>query len=194
MIWKDSPVWLVYYLDILENLHLLHTAVQTNNFLLRLYGLKGIMPLIFALDKQNYARYGSYYIHSLENLDITHPGCRELHQDQGLSVHAQERYTCRTAIDQREEQSINRDAKTSGGIKYFASDENAILKWTLNRAAQSKNTESVYACAGVHHSDTIYKSTRPAQILISERYVKEEYINPFEEDLDKESLFNLSSG
>ena len=77
----------------------------------------------------------------------------------------------------------------------------SILKWSLNRAAQSKNTEALYTLAGVHHSDTIYKSTRPSEILKSEKYVTsviraltEEYINPFGDDLDKESLFNLSSG
>ena len=198
---RTAQFWLVYYLDFMMNQHLLHSAIQTNDFSLRLCGLKGMMPFTFALDKQNYARYGSYYVHSLENLDITHPGCRELLEDKGISVQAQERYPCRTAIDQRGEQTINRDAKTSGGIKYFASDENSILKWTLNRAAQSKNTEALYTLAGVHHSDTIYKSTRPSEFLKSEKYVTsvirvltEEYINPFGDDLNKESLFNLSSG
>ena len=56
-------------------------------------------------------------------------------------------YVCRTVIDQHEEQTINRDAKTSGGIKYFASDPNAILKWTLNWSAQAKNTEALYDLA-----------------------------------------------
>ena len=62
----------------------------------------------------------------------------ELIQDKGLSVQGQEKYLCRTAIDQRGEQMINRNAKTFGGIKYFALDPNAILKWTLNRSAQAK--------------------------------------------------------
>ena len=40
----------VYYLD-----------EQTNNYFQRLSGLNAMLPLAFALDKQNYARYGSYY-------------------------------------------------------------------------------------------------------------------------------------
>ena len=64
-------------------------------------------------------------------------------------MQGQEKYLCRTAIDQRGEQTINRDAKTSGGIKYFASDPNAILKWTLNRSAQAKNTEALYDLANI---------------------------------------------
>ncbi|KAG1652172.1 hypothetical protein GQR58_026483 [Nymphon striatum] len=105
------------------------------------------------------------------------------------------------AIDQRGEQTINKDAKVSGGIKYFASDENAILKWTLNRPAQAKNTNALMALADVNSSDEGYKSNRPSQILKSEKFVEnimnvmtEEYINPFDESLEKDCLYNLSSG
>ena len=66
-------------------------------------------------------------------------------------------YPCGTPIDQRGEQTINRDAKVAGGIKYFASDQNAILKWTLNHAAQVKNTEELYNIASLSSSEDIYK-------------------------------------
>ena len=97
-----------------------------------------MLPFMFVLNKQNYAKYGSIYVNTLENLDITHPGCRELLERNGLSVQGQDIYPCVTPIDQQGEQTINRDAKVAGGIKYFASDQNAILKWTLNRAFKPK--------------------------------------------------------
>ena len=81
---KTAQFWVVYYLDIMANQHLLHLAVQENEFFLRLLGLKYLLPFCFALNKQNYARYGSFYVHSLENLDSTHPGCRELIQEKGF--------------------------------------------------------------------------------------------------------------
>ena len=176
-------------------------AVQENDFFLRLHGLKYLLPFCFAL-KQNYARYGSFYVHSLENLDNTHPGCRELIQEKGLSVQAQDRYPARTPIDQRCEQTINRDAKTAGGIKFFASDRNAILKWTLNRSAQAENTAALYRLADVKNSDEEYKANRPSSsILASERCVDRiievlscEYVNPFDPVLENECLYNLSSG
>ena len=153
------------------------------------------------MDKQNYARYGSCYINTLENLDITHPGCRELLKYKGLSVQGQEKYPCRVAIDQLGKQTINTDAKVSGGIKYFASDPNSILKWTLNRSAQAKHTEALYGLADIKAPDDIYKSNRPSQIIKSEEFVAKiqsvlstEYVNPFGEGLEKGSLYNLSSG
>ena len=137
----------------------------------------------------------------MENLDITHPGCRELLERNGLSVQGQDIYPCRTPIDQRGEQTINRDAKVAGGIKYFASDQNAILKWTLNHVAQAKNTEELYNIAGVRSSEDMYKMIRPSEVLKSERLVTKlqnvitkEYLNPFDASLVPGCLYNLSSG
>ena len=116
-------------------------------------------------------------------------------------MQGQEKYPCRTAIDQRGEQTINRDAKTSGGIKYFASDPSAILKWTLNRSSQAKNTEALYDLANIKNSELVYKSLRPSNIMKSENSVEKitkvltiEYLNPFDVKLDPENLYNLSSG
>ena len=52
---KTSQFWILYYLNVMWNQHLLHFAVQKNNFL-RLHGLKRALLLMFALNNQNYAR------------------------------------------------------------------------------------------------------------------------------------------
>ena len=168
---KTSQFCLLYYIDIMRNQHLIHFAVQTNNFLLRLHGLKRVLPLMFALNKQNYARYGSLYVNSLENLEETHPGCLELIKHKGISSRTEQ---ASLQIDQRGEQTINRDAKVAGGTKYFTSDSNSILKWTLNRAAQERNTEALYDLAEIKHnrlSDDIYKHNRLSEIIKSEESV-----------------------
>jgi hypothetical protein len=89
----------------------------------------------------------------------------------GLSVQAQDRHPLRTATDQRGEQTINRDAKTAGGIKSFANDSNAILKWTLNRSEEAKNKAKLFEMAGRSLSNEVYKSLRPSEILKSESYI-----------------------
>ena len=70
--------------------------------------------MYFSLNKVNYARYGSFYVHTLVNMDNLYPGLKELIQENGLSVQAQDSYPLRTSVDQRGEQTINRHAKTSG--------------------------------------------------------------------------------
>ena len=53
----------------------------------------------------------------------------------------------------------------------------------------------------MNNPDSIYKPLRPSQILKPERFVsniinvlKEEYVNPFDSNLNKGLLVNLSSG
>ena len=193
--------WLCLYIDLMEVQQLAHQAVQENNFHLRTYCWKFFLPLYFALDKTNYARYGSYYVAVLERIESLYPGLQRLLENKGISVQAQRKYPHRVAIDQRGEQTLNREAKTTGGIKNFASDSSGILKWTLNRAEQAKNTNALLALADLDSTSTMYKPLRPSQILKSEKFVnnivkvvKEEYINPFDAGLDKDRLWNLSSG
>ena len=96
---------------------------------------------------------------------------------------------------------MNLDTKTTGGIKYFAADSSAFLKWTLNRSEQAKNTGALSNLTDMNNPGSIYKLLRPSQILKSERFVsnsmnvlEEEYVNPFDSTLDKGLLVNLSSG
>ena len=62
------------------------------------------------------------------NIEKFYPNLKPLLETKGLSVQGQDRYAIRTSIDQRGEQTINRDAKTSGGIKSFVSNEKFVLK------------------------------------------------------------------
>ena len=162
--------------------------------------LEAIYSVLFCAEQNQlrWIRYGSYYVEVLNNIDQLYPGMR---QSMPISVQAQDRYPVRTSIDQRGEQSINRDAKTSGGIKNIAKDSGAVLKWCLNRAEQANNTRELFSMANVDHGSTTYKPLRPSQIIQSEKRVQlviqtlqEEYINPFYDQLNKDSLLHLSSG
>ena len=95
----------------------------------------------------------------------------------------------------------NRDAKTSGGIKSFASNKESILKWTLKRPCQAENTQALYEMAGIKGSTEDYKCTWPSEIIKSERRVAKvkevlasKFLNPFDPTLDQEYLFNFGSG
>ena len=86
-------------------------------------------------------------------------------------------------------------------MKYFDSDPNAILKWTLNQSVQAKNSEALYDLANIKSSELVDKSFRPSNITKSENFLEKitevmtmEYLNPFDVKLDPEHLYNLSSG
>ena len=125
-------------------------------------------------------------------MEVLYSGLKDLLSEKGMSVQAQERFPLRVPVDQRSEQTLNRDAKTTGGIKYFAADSSAVLKWTLNRSEQAKNTGTLLNLTDMNNPSSIYKPLRTSQILKSERFVsniinvlKEECVNPFDSNLDK---------
>ena len=103
---KTAKFWAVYYMDVLSNIIQIHHAVQTNDFGLQLDRLKKALPFCFALNKQNYARYGTIYVRSLANIETMHPGFKKLLLNKGVSVQAQSRYPLRMSIDQHGEQTI----------------------------------------------------------------------------------------
>ena len=87
------------------------------------------------------------------------------------------------------------------GTKSFATNENTVLKRCLNRAEQSKNTTALKEMCGLGMDPGMYKPMRPSQIIKSERDVQkilriliEDYINPFDLDVENEYLVCLSSG
>ena len=77
------------------------------------------LPMYFAFNKVNYAHYGSYYTYILVNMKQFYPGLKELISKEGPLVQGQEEYPLQTAIDQRGEQTINQDTKTSGKIIFM---------------------------------------------------------------------------
>ena len=45
---KTTQFWLINYLNVMESIYLLHTAIQGNNYELRIEGWRRMMPFVFA--------------------------------------------------------------------------------------------------------------------------------------------------
>ena len=144
--------------------------------------------------------YRSYYLSQMSEMDELYPGNKDILKMYGISVQGQDKYPLRTAIDQRGEQTLNRDAKMGRGITGFACDPASVSKWTLNRSAAAEITNKLKEFSGVRDSDDVYKPSRPTQIVKSNtitsnaiNVVTNEYSNPFDQELDPGKLYNLSS-
>ena len=102
---------MLIYLGLLRLQHQGHAAIQTNDFEMHLNAWQRVLPNYFIFNKMNYARYGSYYVQVLNEIESNYPGLKELLFPCGLSVQAQETHPVRTAIDQWGEQTITRMRK-----------------------------------------------------------------------------------
>ena len=76
--------------------------------------------MCFTFNKHNYVRYGTCYVHSLQYLDIPHPGSKHLIEKQGILVQRSYHKALRQSLVQAWEQTYNRSAQIPGGIKQFA--------------------------------------------------------------------------
>ena len=74
---KTAQFW-IRYLDLMRLQHQIYTAIQTNDFDIRLNAWKEMLPLYFALNKTNYARYGTWYVQTMTEVDDCYPSLREL--------------------------------------------------------------------------------------------------------------------
>ena len=77
---KTAQYWLTY-LDLMRMQDAIHTAVQENNFESRLYAWEYFIPFYFVFKKNNYARYGSYYLETLKAIENSYPGMNEIMND-----------------------------------------------------------------------------------------------------------------
>ena len=93
--------------------------MQTSDFDMRLDAWDKMSPYHFAFNKKNYARYGTWYVQTMKEIDHRYPTLKELLKSTGLSVQAQTAYPVRTSIDQRSKKSIKQDAKTPGNFIVF---------------------------------------------------------------------------
>ena len=81
-----TPQYWAKYMELIDRQQKLHFSINTNDYDLRMLIWKKSLPLCFATNRVQYARYGTYYVGGLECIDSTHPGARQEIEDLGLST------------------------------------------------------------------------------------------------------------
>ena len=101
------------YCEAVDRQYMLHFSVNRNDFDLRLQCWKDSLPYCFAMNKQNYARYGTFYCSQLMALDDNYPGAKDELVNNGLSV-CRNNTGIRQATDAAGEQTFMKNSKTPG--------------------------------------------------------------------------------
>ena len=198
---KTAQFWISYYDCVWVLLHFVE-SIKENDLQLYLQTLRQLCGLMFSADHLNYARYLPAYFTHLKAVTSTNPEAHQLLNKYGISVSRSAVPGCRNAIDMTIEQTINRSAKTAGGIVGFSRNQNAYCRWCLARHKRAMFLEATLEQADmVSDSATMHKTTHAAERKHSERDVKnlvsafQNFLNPFTlPDHSNDSLFCLSSG
>ncbi|KAK3742892.1 hypothetical protein RRG08_061489 [Elysia crispata] len=195
---KTSQFWVQYMNRVWLLLRFLR-ATKMNDLDLHITCLQQLCPLLFSMDHHNYARYLTVYFISLLNLSDSHPGAESLLRNNGFSVCRSDVPASRTAVNLTIEQTINRHAKTRGGIVGFSRSLPAYYRWSVTRHHRASYVSATHDMADNGDlSNDSHKELTPARKLHSENQVQETikaftaFINPF--DVQPGNLVCLSSG
>ena len=123
---KTAQFWL-QYIDRVWLLLQFSFATRQNGFELHILSLEKLCPLLFCMDHQGFARYISVYLLSLLNLTDT---AKKLLENNGFSVARSSKQAARIPVDLPIEQTINKHAKTKGGIVGFSKNMPAYYRWS----------------------------------------------------------------
>ncbi|KAK3107392.1 hypothetical protein FSP39_013623 [Pinctada imbricata] len=197
---KTAQYWMSYMNSVWEILSFIK-ATKVNDLDLHISSLNNLCSLLFAYDQPNYARYLPVYMLSMYNLEESHPlVATALRQDHGFSVARSNIPATRNSVDITIEQTINRHAKSSGGVIGFSRNLHAYHRWCITRHVRAQIfAETLHMADMLDTGSSCHIENNASNI---QRMNEEEckvmetfngFLNPFCVD-DKESLYCLSSG
>ena len=152
------------------------------------------------MDHPNYARYLTAYVASLEQIDSSHPEASHHLKECALSVTRSTYAALGTAVDQTIKQTINKHAKSEGGVIGFSRNLQAYDRWVLTRHKRALYAAAAFGVAGM--SDDGYDRRKDLRkndihkgLMQVEKTIETicNFTNPFELH-ENNSLVCLSSG
>ena len=161
--------WSVY-MNTIQTILIFIRATKGNDLDLHIAALYALCQMFFAYEYCNYARYVPCYIMTLMNLQDTHPGCKELLQKNGFSVSRSSVPLSRNPVYITIEQTINRHAKSQGGITGFSRNCAAYYRWCMTRHLRAQYVEATLQRTEMSNDKvSVHKDLRTSHIESSEQ-------------------------
>ena len=199
-----AAYWAIYVYIVNRIYRELQRSVRTNdvrgyiNVLVRGYinVLPNVIDLCFVLNRPNYTRWGSLFLHRLQEMTTA----EQLVLENGaLSIRRTSKPYSRCAIDLTLEQTVNRDAASPmRGITAFRNSHNAFRRWSVALTQRGMALSELRESAGLPKGEEPSSQLRSYQIRKDNADMKALFetlrrtCNPFAIDITPE-LINVSS-
>lgn len=192
-----AQFWAIY-IFLINRLHReLQRCVKTNDVEGYIHVFPTILVVFFALNRPNYARWGTLFLQKLKKSD---PKLREVLKKGAFSIRRTQKNYSRSAVDLSLEQTLNRDAASRmKGIVAFRNSENAMRRWSLTMAQRAMAVTELRTFAGLELGENPTAQCRPSRIKRDNSQMAvlsakiEEFCNPFVDDAPT-SLVNVATG
>ena len=184
------------YMEKVWNVLQFSVATSTNKFDMHVSSLQNLCPLLFCMNNHNYAKYLSLYYVMLLNLPEE---AKSLIENRGFSVSRSDVPAGRCSIDMTIKQTINKDAKTRGGIIGFSRSLPTYYRWCVTRHNRSQYVSALHEIINMDSKSLdSHKDMTNSERQLNEKSVRSTvrafsaFTNPFEMSTD--ALVCLSSG
>lgn len=163
-------------------------ADRTGNWILHLNTVEKLQPIFHAMDRTNYARWSSVYIHDMLVLKETAPDIYNRFMEGQFTVKHSDTSFSSVGTDQALEQTINRSKKSSSGIIGSTRKKQFVAAWDLVYheilAITNLYREKTYLKNDnyelkLHHEYSTKKNDRTEQLLTKMLQYISERVNPF---------------
>lgn len=186
----------VHYVDLIN---LYERAIRTSDLELFKYCSHEMNAIFFTFNHQNYARWLSRCNDDLQNIDSTHPGLDEFFRNGGLSIRRTNKNFSRSPIDLTLEQTINANsANRSEGITSHTNSINGRQRWAETHSVRMAIRQQMFEFVGLMRThdltDSKYQNKVFNQQLSKFKSAVEGSLNPFDDNLNSDQLYNLCTG
>ena len=197
---KTAEFW-IKYVNMIHLYHAFSRSVRCGDFELFVTCLPKLANYFFALNHPNYARWIIRYYHNALMLPESHP---DVYNDFKNGLFAIKRTTkpfSASPIDLTLEQTINADATSQRtGISSLTNSISARQRWAESHYLRTMLLTRSFEELGMSRKEDVSSNLKPHQIrkdndaLSKVIALIEDTINPFEESLDRNHLFNIATG
>lgn len=193
-----------YYLQYTELINIFlrfSRSIRCSNLELYLASIFEMCGYFFVFNQPNYAKWTAMYLNNLIKLKVDNSILLEEFRKGAFGIRRTKSCLGRSPVDLTLEQTINADAgNTLTGVSHFTNSIAARERWALSHSVRTKIMSFVKAEIGLSQADdtsyTLQKNRieKDSKTLNSIVETIKKTMNPFSGNVDKDSLFNLSTG
>ena len=186
------------YIYLINRLHReLQRCVKTNDVRGYINVLPKILDVFFALNRPNYARWGTLFLHKLKTAN---PKVINILENGAFSIRRTKKDYSRSAVDLSLEQTVNKDAGSSmKGIVAFRNSDQAVRRWALTMTQRALVVSEMKAFVGLEQGDSAASQCRPSRVrkdnlkMAALSKTVDDFCNPFGDETSH-TLVNIATG
>ena len=151
-------------------------AVRSGSWHLLFEYIREMLPYCFAYDHINYARYLTYFLGDMLQLNKSFP---EIYEQVIVGNFAaqlsSDKLFSRIETDKVIEMTLNKDTKTPGGTRGFSTNVGAVQRWKLNASYRASLRRCIHDHLQYEQKYVKHKDLAKSRISRDEKDVKSVY-------------------